>query len=157
MIRLIPSTLIILKPDAMKRHLDDLIINRFLKEGYVILRQKKIRVKKELVLEHYQDVIIRVNLPHLEPALIHTWENQEVLIVEMTKTGGDLIMDSRHLIGATDPKKAEPSSIRGTYGIDSMEKAILEKRVVDNLVHASDSLETAKKEIKLWFDERWSL
>jgi len=148
------STFIMFKPDAMNRHLTEPILSIFKNNGYQVKRSKLIQVSESLILDHYRDVIIRVNLPHLQQAMIDTWVNQIVLICEMTKDCDDIILDSRTLIGATDPIKAEKNTIRGIYGNDAMEKAIFENRVVRNLVHASDSIESAKKEIKLWFDTR---
>jgi len=57
----------------------------------------------------------------------------------------------RKLIGATDPAAADRDTIRGIYGIDTMTKARAEKRMLMNLIHASDSDDNAKQEIKLWF------
>ena len=62
-----------------------------------------------------------------------------------------IISDIRQIVGATDPSKAEKGTIRGDLGDDSFERCANENRSCYNLIHASDSLETAKKETTVWF------
>lgn len=145
------STFIMLKPDALSRNLADTILDIFLDQGYQIIRKKEVFVSKDLILKHYDEVIHRVNQAYFEKAIIDTFVNKKVVIFEMTKPSSSLIDDVRLLVGATDPVKADPESIRGKYQDDSLELAMKEKRTLRNLIHASDSLEHAKQEIKLWF------
>ena len=65
-----------------------------------------------------------------------------------------MIHEVRELIGATDPSKALPLSIRGRFGLDSIDQAVSEKRMVNNLIHASDSKESVERELKLWFEHK---
>ncbi|MEI7667708.1 MAG: nucleoside-diphosphate kinase, partial [Erysipelotrichaceae bacterium] len=63
----------------------------------------------------------------------------------------DIVAQVRTIVGPTDPAKADPNTIRGRFGTDTMEKSKSEKRLLRNLIHASDSDENAQKELELWF------
>lgn len=150
---MLTSTFIMLKPDAVKRGLTNTILEIFLENGYHIKRQKEVIIDRKLILKHYEEVIIRVNKPYFEQAILDFFEGQKVIALELQKEGDHVIEDVRALIGATDPAKADPSSIRGRYGDDSLESSMSQKRTLRNLVHASDSIESAQAEISLWFNE----
>lgn len=145
------STFIMLKPDAINRGLDKQIINIFLQEGYQIMRQKDVIVSEKLILKHYEEVIAKVNHAYFKDAILKTFVNQKVIALEITKEVPHLVEDVRTLVGATDPVKADPKSIRGQFKDDSLEVAMKEKRTLKNLIHASDSIENAKIEMELWF------
>lgn len=148
---MLTSTFIMLKPDAVKRGLTDTIIQIFQENGYQIKRQKEVVVNRKLILKHYEDVIIRVNKPYFEQAILDFFDGQKVIALELQKEGDHVIEDVRALVGATDPVKADPLSIRGRYGEDSLEASMSQKRTLRNLIHASDSVESAKQELSLWF------
>ena len=148
---MLTSTFIMLKPDAVKRGLTDTIIDIFQENGYQIKRQKEVIVNRKLILKHYEEVIIRVNKPYFEQAILDFFEGQKVIALELQKEGDHVIEDVRALVGATDPVKADPLSIRGRYGEDSLEASMSQKRTLRNLIHASDSVESAKQELTLWF------
>jgi nucleoside-diphosphate kinase len=74
-----------------------------------------------------------------------------VRIFELESKENNIVAKVRELIGATDPSKAGPDTIRGKYSDDSMDLAKQQQRLVHNLIHASDSDENAHKEIELWF------
>ena len=84
-------------------------------------------------------------------AILRFFKDQDVLIAEISSEH-QTIARLRELIGATDPSKAEPHTVRGMFGIDSYERASKEERMIENLIHASDSLESAANEFKLWFE-----
>jgi nucleoside-diphosphate kinase len=146
------STFMMLKPDAVKRGLVDPILSIFKENGYEIIRQKEVMVCRELILKHYEEVIQKVNQPYFQQAILDTFEGTKVIALEIAKEGEHVIEEVRTLVGATDPVKADPKSIRGRYIDDSLEVAMREKRTLRNLIHASDSLENAKLEMKLWFE-----
>jgi nucleoside-diphosphate kinase len=149
---MLTSTFIMLKPDAVKRGLTNTIIQIFQENGYQIKRQKEVVVDRNLILKHYEEVIIRVNKPYFEQAILDFFDGQKVIALELQKEGDHVIEDVRALVGATDPAKADPSSIRGRYGEDSLEASMSQKRTLRNLIHASDSVESAKQELSLWFN-----
>jgi len=148
---MLTSTFIMLKPDAVKRGLTDTILMIFRDHGYHIKRQKEVIVDRDLILKHYEEVIISVNKPYFEQAILDFFEGQKVIALELQKEGDHVIEDVRALVGATDPVKADPKSIRGQYGDDSLESSMSQKRTLRNLIHASDSIESAKQELALWF------
>lgn len=147
------STFIMLKPDAMQRNLADTLIQIFIDEGYQIVRKKEVIVNENLILKHYEEVIQKVNQPYFQAAILNTFVNQKVIALEIGSNKSTLIDDVRKLVGSTDPVKADIESIRGRFADDSLEVAMREKRTLRNLIHASDSVENAKQEMRLWFGE----
>lgn len=144
------STFVMLKPDALSRNLVDLILLEFKQAGYTIVRKQLKAVDESTILAHYDEVISRVQMPHFKERILETFVNQDVVIAEITKDD-DVVSSVRTFIGKTNPKEADPSSIRGKFGEDDMNVAIKEGRLVQNLVHASDSDESAQSELALWF------
>jgi nucleoside-diphosphate kinase len=145
------STFIMLKPDAKDRQLEQTIEDIFIKHGFKILRCADVKVDAPLIIAHYQEVIDRLNLDYFEQSILSAFLGKTVKIYEMTKDNSDIIAEVRELVGATNPKKADPNSIRGRFCDDDMAVSIAEKRMLRNLIHASDSIENAKKELALWF------
>lgn len=131
------KTLVLIKPDAMKRKLMGEIISVYEKSNLHIANMKIIKATNEIAENHYEE--------HKEKQFFHelidyiTSGEVCVLIIE----GDNAVEEVRKLNGATDPKNADPSSIRGRYALSKSE----------NSVHASDSLISAKREIKIWFPE----
>lgn len=147
------STFIMLKPDAIERRLQDDIIQIFLNKGYHIIRRKEVIVSENLILKHYEEVIQKVNQAYFKEAILKTFVGKKVIVLEITKDVEHLVEEVRTLVGATDPVKADIKSIRGQFKDDSLEVAMKEKRTLRNLIHASDSVENAKIEMNLWFDD----
>jgi len=145
------KTFILIKPDAIKRNLSEDILNIFKSEALIIQQSKIVKVSEERIIAHYQEVIDRLNLPYFEQAILNFFKDHEVIIAEVVSES-NTIVKVRELIGATDPAKADPHSIRGMFGIDSFEKASKESRMIENLIHASDSKESAEFESALWFE-----
>ncbi|MDY0294340.1 MAG: nucleoside-diphosphate kinase [Acholeplasmataceae bacterium] len=145
------STFIMLKPDAIDRHLAEDIIQIFLDEGYQIVRKKEVIVDEKLILKHYEEVIQKVNQAYFQEAILKTFVGKKVIALELSSSSNTIIDDVRTLVGVTDPVKADKKSIRGRYALDSLEVAMKEKRTLRNLIHASDSFENAKQEMALWF------
>ena len=145
------STFLMIKPDAIARDLEQEIKSFFVRQGYQIKRNKKVKVSKSLILAHYDEVIKRIGTSDFKKAVINEFYNQEVEIIELVSKDQDIIQRVREAIGATDPALAKRNTIRGIHGLDSLAKARAENRMLKNLIHASDSAENAAKELKLWF------
>jgi len=131
------KTLIILKPDAVRRHLIGEIISRMEKKGFIITHMKMIKLNRETVAEHYahlsgKDFFNRV--------LDYMCSGN---VVVMSVEGNNVVSMMRTLIGKTMVDEAAPGTIRGDYGFDRDE----------NLIHASDSPENAEIEFARFFPE----
>ena len=131
------QTLSIIKPDAVERGLVDKIKNIFIKKNIKIVNEKKLHINKEEALEFYK---VHQSKPFYDKLCSYLSSGP---IVVMILEGNNVIMENRRIMGATDPKDAEPNTIRKLYGI-SIDK---------NSVHGSDSEETAKKEISFFFKD----
>ena len=131
------QTLSIIKPDAVERGLVEEIKNIFIKNNLKIVNEKKLHINKEEALEFYK---VHQSKPFYDKLCSYLSSGP---IVVMILEGNNVIMENRSIMGATDPKNAEPNTIRKLYGI-SIDK---------NSVHGSDSVETAKKEISFFFKD----
>ena len=131
------QTLSIIKPDAVERGLVEEIKNMFIKNNIKIVNEKKLHINKEEALEFYK---VHQSKPFYDKLCSYLSSGP---IVVMILEGNNVIMENRRIMGATDPKNAEPNTIRKLYGI-SIDK---------NSVHGSDSEETAKKEISFFFKD----
>jgi len=130
-------TYIMIKPDGVQRGLVGNIISRFEKRGYQLCALKMRTASKELLEEHYGDL----KKKPFFPGLINFMMSGPV--VSMVWQGKDAVVQGRAMLGETDPLKSKPGSIRGDYCID----------MGKNVCHGSDSVNTAKEEIKLWFKD----
>jgi nucleoside-diphosphate kinase len=135
----IQQTLVLLKPDAVKRNLIGEITRRLELKGYVIVDLKKFTPSKDILQKHYEE---HVGRPFYEP-LIEFMSSGDVVAIKLE--GNRVIEGFRSLAGATDPTVAAPGTIRGDLGRDWGLK------VQQNLVHGSDSEESAARELALWF------
>ena len=138
-------TLVIIKPDGVRRKLVDKIIERYEEKGLKVIALKKMKATKELLKKHYSAHVGKSFYSGLERFMT----SGEV--VTFVLEGSDAIKRAREITGATDPSKAAKGTIRGDLGIDSGEKADKAGRAIENLVHASGTREEAEKEIRLWF------
>lgn len=128
-------TLILVKPDGVHRRLVGTIIDRFERRGLKIVGLKMFRVTKELSRQHYAEHVNKPFYPGLREFI--TGGPLVALVLE----GDSAIEVVRTMNGATDPRKAAPGTVRGDLALETSE----------NLVHASDSAESAKRELELWF------
>lgn len=133
------QTLVLIKPDGVKRNLIGEIIRRIETKGYTIVALKKFTPSRELLAAHYAE---HEGKPFYEP-LVDFMASGDV--VAICVEGNRVIEGFRTLAGATDPTVALPGTIRGDLGRDWGLK------VQQNLVHGSDSEESASREIALWF------
>ena len=130
-------TLILVKPDAFERGLTGELIARFERKGLRIVALKLMQVDRELAERHYSEHSKRPFFGELIEFIT------SAPLVAMVLEGESAVEAARQLIGATNPLEAVPGSIRGDFAIE----------VTFNLVHGSDSPNTAAREIKLWFPE----
>lgn len=140
-----------LKPDAIEKKLESEILGFFKDHGIEVVRWDTVLVDEPLIMNHYQEVIEKLNLPDFPHRIRSYFVGKTVRIFELESKENNVVAKVRELIGATDPSKAGPDTIRGKYSNDNMELAKQEQRLVHNLIHASDSDENAYKEINLWF------
>jgi len=144
------KTLILLKPDCLRKSLAGEVIKRFEGAGYRLLAMKMLTPSEDLAGTHYADLGERIS-PVVQENMIRFLISGP--IVAMVWGGGTgMIGEIREkLIGATEPKSAAAGTIRGDLCDDSYEAADKENRAIENLTHASDSVENAEKEIAIWF------
>ncbi|RAX51224.1 nucleoside-diphosphate kinase [Arthrobacter sp. AQ5-05] len=135
----IERTLILIKPDGVKRQLTGQILSRIEAKGYVISELKQVLATRELLEAHYEE---HVGKPFYEPLVEFMASGPLVAIIA---EGHNVIPGFRSLAGTTDPTTAAPGTIRGDLGRDWGLK------VQQNLVHGSDSVESAAREIGIWF------
>lgn len=144
-------TFIMLKPDAIEKNLEGDILAFFKDYGIEVVRWDTVVVDEPLIINHYQEVIDKLNMPDFPNRIRTYFVGKTVRIFEMESKENNVVAKVRELIGATDPSKAGSDTIRGKYSDDSMDLAKEQLRLVHNLIHASDSDESAQKEIELWF------
>ena len=132
-------TLVLVKPDGVRRGLSGEIVRRIEAKGYTLVAVELREADEALLAEHYAE---HAGKPFLTP-LIEFMRSGPVLAV--VAEGHTVIEGFRSLAGATDPTVAAPGTIRGDLGRDWGLK------VIQNLVHGSDSEESAAREIALWF------
>lgn len=132
----VERTLVLVKPDGTQRGLAGEVLSRLERRGLKVVGAKLIHVERSLAEQHYAE---HVGKPFYE-GLIDFITSAPVLALAME--GERAVEISRQTMGATDPAKAAPGTIRGDLGLT----------VGRNLVHGSDSPERAKEEVALWFD-----
>jgi nucleoside-diphosphate kinase len=130
------STLILLKPDCLNKRIAGQVISRFEEKGYGIIASKMIQLDDPLLNEHYAHV---ADLPFF-PEIANFMSSRPVLALVLE--GDDVIRGVRDLLGPTDSTAAPAGTIRGDLGTDRMM----------NVVHASDSPESALVEINRFFE-----
>ncbi|MCD6471126.1 nucleoside-diphosphate kinase [bacterium] len=130
-------TLVLLKPDALQRNLLGEIISRFEKKGLKIVGLKMIKLSEEILEEHYAH---HKDKPFFRD-LVEFMKSSPV--VAMVLEGIEAVESVRLLVGPTLGRKADAGSIRGDFSMSQQH----------NIIHASDSLETAEKEIYRFFNE----
>ena len=133
------QTLILVKPDGVKRGLVGEVIARVERKGYKVSNLKMLSADRALLAQHYAE---HEGKPFYEPLLEFMMSGP---IVAMVAEGERVIEGFRKLAGTTDPTTAEPGTIRGDLARD------MGTKVVQNIVHGSDSPESAAREIKIFF------
>ena len=133
------KTLILVKPDGVRRQLIGEVISRVEDKGYLITSLRMMQADRALLERHYEE---HKGKPFFEPLVEFMMSGPIVAIVA---EGNRVIEGFRSLAGATDPTVAAPGTIRGDLARDQGTK------VVQNIVHGSDSTESAQREIKIFF------
>lgn len=130
-------TLVLVKPDAMQRGLAGEIVSRLERRGLRIAAMRMLRVDRDLASRHYAE--------HTEKPFYGTLVDfiTSSPIIAAVFEGPNAVETVRATMGATDPRAAPPGTIRGDYALF----------ITQNLIHGSDSQESAKREIVLFFDE----
>jgi nucleoside-diphosphate kinase len=132
-----PRSLVLVKPDAVRRGLLGEILGRFERKGLVIEALVQRTMDGELADQHYADHVDKPFYPPLKEFMTSG------PLVALVLSGDEVIEVVRAMIGATDGRKAAAGTIRGDLSLSNRE----------NLVHASDSPESAKRELALWFPD----
>nr|WP_182484283.1 nucleoside-diphosphate kinase [Alpinimonas psychrophila] len=135
----IEETLVLVKPDGVARGLTGEILSRIEAKGYALVDIRLVQADRELLGKHYEE---HAGKPFYEP-LVEFMESGPVVAIRLA--GNRVIEGFRSLAGTTDPTLAAPGTIRGDLGRDWGLK------VQQNLVHGSDSVESATRELALWF------
>jgi nucleoside-diphosphate kinase len=139
------ATLILIKPDGLKRSLTGNILTRLSETKLEIVAAKMVRVSRELAAEHYRHL---KDKPFFEDVLRYLMGefHDRRKVMALIYWGEGAIAKCRSLAGATNPEEADSVSIRGSFG------RITTRGVYENVVHVSAIPEDAEREIKLWFD-----
>ena len=145
---MIERTLVLLKPDAVQRCLSGRIIQRFEDVGLKIIGMKMVWVDEAFAKKHYEEHIKKPFYPGLE-ALITLGP-----VIAIVLEGIHAVETVRKMVGPTEPKSAPPGTIRGDFAHVSYGYADKKGIGIKNLIHASDIVENAKKEIRLWFTDK---
>jgi len=134
-----------IKPDGVQRGLVGRIIQRFEDKGFKLVGLKQVTPKKETLESHYADLSTK---PFFAGLIQYVGSGP---VVAMVWEGTDAVRTGRKMLGETRPFDSAPGTIRGDYAVD----------VGRNIIHGSDSVETANNEINLWFKPEelstWSL
>ena len=128
-------TFLAVKPDGVQRAIVGEIIRRFETKGFTLVGLKLMQVSRELAEQHYD---VHREKPFFAGLVDFITSGP---VVAMVWEGDGVVASARKLIGATNPLTAEPGTIRGDYGVS----------IGRNLIHGSDAVETAQREIALWF------
>ena len=134
----VERTFVMVKPDGVQRGFVGDIIKRFEQKGLKIVGLKMLQISQELASKHYGE---HQGKPFFEGLIKYITSSP---VVAMVLEGKDCISLARGMMGATDPKKAAPGTIRETFGID----------IGRNVIHGSDSAASAAREISLFFDDQ---
>lgn len=140
---MIEQTLVLIKPDGLKKSLTGNVLTRLSETKLDIVAAKIVKVSRELAEAHYELLKDKPFFPELIKYLMGEFHKKKVMA--LVYWGEDAIKKVRHICGSTNPEEADPVSIRGAYG------RITTKGVYENVIHASTNLAEAEREIKLWF------
>jgi nucleoside-diphosphate kinase len=168
--------LVLVKPDGVERGLVGRVISRFETAGLKVIAIKMVKASREMAGKHYIDddewllsVGKKTKQSYVEKGIKSTKTEREIglwvrsmLMDEITRIpvvaivfeGNSANEVARKIAGATEPRKADPASIRGTYSCDSYAAADNSKRPVRNIVHVSESSVAAEREMKVWFGKQ---
>ncbi len=168
------QTLVIFKPDVIQRQIAGELISRFERKGFKIVGMKMTWPSKELMKKHYTDdpayltevgekaitnakergEEVKEHDPYKIGAMVRDW-NVEYLscgpVVALVLEGPHIIESVRKMVGGSNPLTADVGTIRSDYSPDSFVISNMQGRTTRTIIHASDSVENANREIPLWF------
>ncbi|MDO5015019.1 MAG: nucleoside-diphosphate kinase [Clostridia bacterium] len=130
------KTFVMLKPDALQRHLVGQIISRIESKGYKITQYKSALLTEDLLREHYAHIVDKPFFPQV----LEYMTSGPVLLMKVE--GENVVLGIRKLMGATKFENAEPGTIRGDFALSTEA----------NVIHGSDSVENAEIELKRFLD-----
>ncbi|MDT3994465.1 nucleoside-diphosphate kinase [Mammaliicoccus sp. H-M34] len=130
-------TFLMIKPDAVQRNLIGEVVSRLEQKGLKLVAAKLYQANEDLAKEHYAE---HVEKPFFNNLVSFITSGP---VFAMVVEGNNVVEVTRTIVGETNPAKAAPGTIRGDYGID----------LGRNIIHGSDSNESAEREIGLWFDK----
>ena len=139
----INQTLILIKPDGLKKSLTGNVLTRLSETKLDIVGAKIVKVSRELAIEHYKYMKDKPFFGELIKYIMGHYHKKKVMA--LVYWGPDAIKKVRQICGSTDPEEADVVSIRGQYG------RITTKGVYENVIHASTDEKEAEREIQLWF------
>ncbi len=168
-------SLVILKPDTIQRSLVGEVIKRFEQAGLKITAMKMVQAKEQQLLDHYnkddewylrkgEGIVENLKSRGVEVDREPIEYGKDIIrvlveymtagpVVALVVQGNQAVNVVMKLVGSTEPSTADIGTIRGDYTVDSYTHANVENRGVRNLIHCSDSVDAAEREIGLWFDE----
>ncbi|MFC1648560.1 nucleoside-diphosphate kinase [Nanoarchaeota archaeon] len=144
---MIERTLVLMKPDAVRRGLTGEILTRFERAGLKVVGMKMVWADRNFLKKHYD--------AHVDKKFYKSLENYIVNgpVVAAVIEGVEVIGVVRKMCGDTEPKKALPGTIRGDFTHHSYGHVDPKGTAIKNVIHASGSKQEAEKEVKLWFDK----
>lgn len=141
---MIQQTLVLIKPDGLKKSLTGNILTRLSETKLEIAAAKMVRVSRELAEKHYRHMRDKPFYEELIKYIMGELHERKK-VMAMVYYGEDAIRKVRELAGVTNPEEANSVSIRGAYG------RVTTKGVYENVIHTSTNKEESEREIKLWF------
>src|SRR3989344_3129960 len=139
----VEQSLVLIKPDGLVKSLTGDVLSKLSETDLKIVGAKIVQVTRELAEEHYQHLREETFFDELIKYIMGEFHTKRVLA--LVYQGENVINKVRKVVGATDPEKADPITIRGKYG------RVTRAGVFENVVHASENEKDAEREIKLWF------
>ena len=131
------KTFLMVKPDAVQRQLIGEIVSRFEKKGFQLVGAKLMQMSSELAEKHYAE---HIGKPFFEDLTNFITSGP---VFAMVWQGDNVVNTARKMMGKTNPSESDPGTIRGDFGVVTNR----------NIIHGSDSLESAEREINLFFNE----
>jgi nucleoside-diphosphate kinase len=169
------ETLVLIKPDGVQKNIIGEVLSRFERAGLRITGLKMVKPTEDQLESHYiltqewvsglaqktRESFAKKGIELKETDMqiakrVQTWLKQSLgsgLIVAMVIRGNCAVEIVRKLVGSTEPRSAAAGTIRGDFSVDSYDLADVEKRSVKNVIHASSSVDEAKREIAVWFQK----
>jgi len=145
-------TLVVLKPDVIKRAIVGEIVTRFEKTGLKIVGMKMVKPDEAHFHKHYEGIIKLISRWGVYRYKVTLTQLTDGPVLAMVLEGADAIAHIRKMVGPVDPRDAAPGTIRGDYTHISRAYVNAVGNTMPNLIHASGNAAEAAAEIKLWFD-----